>query len=255
MKKQITFWSLAFLITIASAVYQRITGPTYPLTGEISIDGKLIKYKLERSHSTTENYLIKIETSDSSIKGKLFWRTFNSIGQFNSVEMSSGKTLQAELPKQQRLEKLEYYIELYKDNSSVKIPAANRTVVIRFKDDVPAVILVPHIIAMFLAMMLSTRTGLEFFSKEPKLNKLSLWTVIVLFIGGFPLGFAMNGFAFGDVWGGWPFGNDVTDNKTQAAFIVWLAAFYMVRKNKNPKLAVLIAALVMLIVYMIPHSL
>jgi len=108
---------------------------------------------------------------------------------------------------------------------------------------------------MFFAMMLSTRAGLEFFNNEPKLDKLALWTIIILFIGGFPLGFAMNGFAFGDVWGGWPFGKDVTDNKTQIAFLAWLIAFYLIKKNKNAKLAALLAAIVMMAVYMIPHSL
>lgn len=129
-----------------------------------------------------------------------------------------------------------------------------KIVTLRFKDPVPLYVLIPHILAMFLAMMLSTRTGLEFFNQKPNLNKLSLWTIIILFIGGFPLGFAMNELAFGEMWGGWPFGHDVTDNKTQIAFIVWLIAFYLIRKNKNPKLAALIAAVIMIAVYLIPHS-
>ncbi|MFA3783912.1 hypothetical protein ABRY23_12700 [Melioribacteraceae bacterium 4301-Me] len=253
MSKQTYLWVLAILITIASAVYQRITGPTYPLTGGVLIDGHEIKYRLERSYSTSSNYLIKINTGESEIKGNLFWRKYKSNSKFNSIQMKGNKVLSAELPRQKRLEKLEYYIELYKDNKTIKIPKDN-LVIIRFKDDVPALILIPHIIVMFLAMMFSTRAGLEFFNKEPKLNRFSFWTVITLFIGGFPLGFAMNGFAFGEIWGGWPFGTDVTDNKTQIAFITWLLAFFMVKKNMRSKYAVLAAAIVMLIVYMIPHS-
>jgi len=78
---------------------------------------------------------------------------------------------------------------------------------------------------MFFAMLLSTRTGLDFFTEGKNLLKLTIWTIIALFIGGFLLGFAMNGYAFGEMWGGWPFGSDVTDNKTQIAFIGWLIAF------------------------------
>lgn len=253
MKKTVLFWILAVVLTIASAVYQRVTGPTYPISGSVNLAGEKISYKLERSQETTGDYLIEINTGDESVSGVLYWRRFQSGDNFTAVQMTPGKTLSAALPVQKRLQKLDYYIELTKDNSTVTIPT-DKMITIRFKDPVPIWILIPHIFAMFFAMMLSNRTGLEFFNKEPKLEKLTLWTIIVLFIGGFPLGFAMNGFAFGDMWGGWPFGTDVTDNKTQIAFIFWLIALFMVKKNKYPKLAVLLAALIMFAVYMIPHS-
>lgn len=253
MKRTTLFWILAIVITLVSAFYQRVTGPTYELSGKIILDGKVIVYKLERSHSSSSNYLIEIKTGDNSIHGKLYFRKFNTQNEFSEVNMTGGEILRAELPAQQRLEKLEYYIKLFKDQSTVQIPL-EKNIIIRFKDDVPLVVLIPHIFAMFFAMLLSTRTGLEFFNKEPRFEKLGLWTIIVLFIGGFALGFAMNGFAFGDMWGGWPFGNDVTDNKTQIAFIVWLIAFYMIKKNKKPALWALLAALVMIVVYSIPHS-
>ena len=253
MKRTTLFWILAVVITIVSAVYQRVTGPTYPLSGKVVLEGKEISYKLERSRESTEDYVIRIDTGDPFVTGVLYWKKFNTDDEYRAVPMNGNKVLRADLPAQKRLEKLDYYIILSKQNAMVTIPK-EKIVTIRFKDPVPIWILVPHIFAMFFAMMLSTRTGLEFFNNEPKLEKLSLWTIIILFIGGFPLGFAMNGFAFGEMWGGWPFGNDVTDNKTQIAFLVWLIAFLLIKKNKYPKLAALIAAIVMLVVYLIPHS-
>lgn len=253
MKRTILFWILAFVITIASAVFQRITGPTYPKSGEIYFEGKKIKYKLERSHVSTSNYKIEIETADPEIKGIINWRKYKTFDEFNIVEMKSGKVLSGEIPAQEPLAKLEYYIQLVKGETSKTIPS-DATIVIRFKGDVPMVVLIPHIIAMFLAMMFSFRTGLEGFNKEPKYDKLALWTLIILFIGGFPLGFAMNYFAFGEVWGGFPFGHDITDNKTLIAFVGWIVAFWMVKKKQMPKLFVILAALLMMLVYMIPHS-
>ena len=254
MKRTTLFWIIAIVVTLISAFYQRVTGPTFPLSGKVVLDGKEIAYKLERSHSSSSNYFIEINTNDSSIHGTLYFRKFNTQNEFSQVNMTGGEILKAELPAQKRLEKLEYYIMLFKDQSSVKVPASEN-IIIRFKDYVPLVVLIPHIFAMFFAMMLSTRTGLEFFNKEPRYEKFGLWTVIVLFIGGFALGFAMNGLAFGDIWGGWPFGTDVTDNKTQIAFIVWFFAFYMIKKNKKPGWWAMLAALVMIIIYSIPHSL
>ncbi len=253
MKKTILFWVIAFILTIASAFYQRITGPTYSLSGKVNFDGKEIPFKLERSHSSSSNYLVELKTGDAEIKGTIFYRKFNTLEEFTSVEMTGKETLSAELPAQPPLGKLEYFIQLTKADRSIEIPG-EKAVPIRFKGDVPIWVLIPHVIAMFMAMMFSTRAGLEFFNKEPKLEKLTLWTIVILFIGGFPLGFAMNYLAFGEMWGGWPFGNDATDNKTQVAFIAWLFAFYMIKKNKNPKLFALLAAIILLAAYMIPHS-
>lgn len=253
MKRTILFWIIAIVSTLVFAFYQRVTGPTYPLSGKINFDGKEISYKLERSQESVNNYLVEIETADETISGILFWRKFNLGNNFTAIPMTGGKKLSAELPVQKRLEKLDYYVQLSKNDKTVILPKEN-IVTIRFKDPVPIYILIPHIFAMFFAMMLSTRTGLEFFNKVPQLDKLTIWTLIVLFIGGFPLGFAMNGFAFGEMWGGWPFGHDVTDNKTQVAFIAWLIAFYFIKKKKNAKLGALLAAIILLAVYLIPHS-
>lgn len=253
MAKQILFWVLAFLITAGSAVYQRMTGPTYPKSGSVTLAGNTIKYKLERSHSSSSNYVVEIETNDSEIVGELFWRPFQSNGEFNSVKMAGEKVLKAELPARQRLQKWQYYIRLQKAQEEIIVPGDNG-LIIRFKDDVPISILIPHVIFMFGAMLLSTRAAFEIFNKTSNLYKLTLWTLVFLFIGGFPLGFAMNGYAFGEMWGGFPYGNDITDNKTLIAFIGWLVAFYMIKKNHLPKLFAVLAAILMLIVYMIPHS-
>jgi len=41
--KKFAIWVLAFIITIAAAVYQRATGPTYPVSGKISLaDSEII---------------------------------------------------------------------------------------------------------------------------------------------------------------------------------------------------------------------
>lgn len=253
MKKPILFWILAFIITAGSAVFQRMTGPTYPKKGEITFSGQKIIYKLERSHVSTSNYIVELETGDPEIKAVVKWRKFTTLDEFFVAEMKGDKILKAEIPAHAPLEKIEYFIELSKSGSQAMIPDG-KTIVMRFKGDVPAVVLIPHIIAMFLAMLLSTRTALEGFVNLPDLKKFTRWTLIVLFIGGFPLGFAMNWYAFGQVWGGIPFGNDITDNKTLIAFVGWLVAFYMIKKNQMPKLFVILAALLMMIVYMIPHS-
>ncbi|MFA7419586.1 MAG: hypothetical protein WCZ90_07855 [Melioribacteraceae bacterium] len=253
MAKKILFWVLAFLITGGSAVYQRLTGPTYPKSGTASLAGKTINYKLERSHVTSSDYSVEIETNDPEIKGELYWRPYLNKGDFSYAKMTGDKVLKADLPARAALQKWEYFVKLQKGNEEVTLPG-DKVLIIRFKGDVPIGVLIPHIIAMFGAMLLSTRTAFEVFNKKHNLYKLTIWTLGFLFVGGFALGFAMNWYAFGEMWGGFPFGNDITDNKTLIAFVGWLVAFYMIKKNLMPKLFAVLAAILMLIVYMIPHS-
>lgn len=252
MKKTILLWVVAVVITLASAIYQRMTGPTYPLSGEIAVNGETIKYKLFRSHGGETDAPVEIKTNNEAITGTLFWKRFKTDDEFIPVPMkySAGK-LTANLPNQPKAGKLEYYVEL----NNVKIPV-EENVVLRFKGDVPGWILILHIIAMFGAMLLSTRTGLEIFRKEKdNLLKLTYWTLGFLLIGGFVFGPAVQFYAFDTWWTGFPFGTDLTDNKTLIALIVWLTAFFMYKRTSRPRVWAFGAAVVMMIIFLIPHSL
>ena len=124
----------------------------------------------------------------------------------------------------------------------------------RFKGEVPLWVLIPHVLVMFAAMLLATRTGLEVFAPQASIARFVNWTVISLFIGGFVMGPLATYFAFDLWWTGWPVGNDITDNKTLIAFVVWVITWAVSKRVSNPKPWVFVAAIVMLIVFMIPHS-
>ena len=128
-------------------------------------------------------------------------------------------------------------------------------IIIRFRGDVPAAIIIPHIILVFGAMLLSTRTGLEALLKRPGIRTLTLWTTAFLFIGGMIGGPIVQKYAFGAFWTGWPLGSDLTDNKTAVAMIFWLIALWRTRRKPDARAWPLAAALVTLIIFLIPHSL
>ncbi len=200
------------------------------------------------------NAPVEIRTDDQSIKGALYWRRFKTSDPWSEVPMVyDGGTLRAELPHQPVAGKLTYRVELLKGEEQVSLPEID-PIIIRFRGDVPLYVLIPHLIAMFGAMLCSTRAGLEFFSKEPKLRKLTYSTLAFLFAGGFILGPLMQYFSFDVWWTGWPVGTDLTDNKTAVAFIVWVATAIALAKAKKPTRWVLSASIIMLAVYLIPHS-
>ena len=167
--------------------------------------------------------------------------------------MTGKQILQADLPKQPPAGKLEYYIKLFKGDKSVNLPD-DKSVIIRFKGDVPFWVLLPHVLAMFCSMLFATRAGFEYFGTNAKLRFFTLWTIGILFVGGFILGPIMQYYAFGEFWTGVPFGYDLTDNKTLIAMLGWIVAFIMLKKSAKPKRWVLFAAVLMFIIYLIPHS-
>lgn len=254
MTKNILFWVLAVVITLSSAVYQRATGPTYAVDGEIDFAGRSISYSLDRSHGGDGDQEVAVSVGESSIEGTLYYRRYKSGDQFTSLPMNLTEgRLVAYLPHQPPAGKLEYYLELYANDKTRVIPD-KETVVTRFKGAVPMAVLVPHIVLMFSAMLFSARTGLEALRPEGKTLRLTIWTTMILLVGGMIMGPVVQKLAFGDLWTGVPFGWDLTDNKTLIAFAGWVLALIMHRFNKFPRYWVLGAAIILLIIFAIPHS-
>jgi hypothetical protein len=147
-----------------------------------------------------------------------------------------------------------YHIVLQKENEVITLPEDGE-VIIRFKGDVPIYFLIPHIIFIFGAMLLSARTGLEYFNEGKKFKLLTTLTFIFVIIGGFIFGPIVQKYAFGEFWTGFPFGHDLTVNKILIGFLGWLLALIALYKFKNPKRWIVFASILMFIIFLIPHSL
>jgi uncharacterized membrane protein len=163
------------------------------------------------------------------------------------------KGLFADIPQQPEAGKLEYYIEVT-DNKGTKTYFRESPVVIRFKGSVPGFVLIPHVLFMFVAMLFSTLAGLMSIFKHASYKKYAVSTLVLFIIGGMILGPFVQWYAFGDFWTGVPFGWDLTDNKTLIALVFWILAVWQNRKQDKP-MYVALAAIVLLLVYSIPHSL
>ena len=254
MKRTVLFWILAVVITLVSLVYQRLTGPTYPVSGNAQLNGKAIAYKLNRSYDGPNNAPVQLKTDDPSITGTLYWKRYKTDDQWTQVALAfADGTLKGELPHQPVAGKLMYRVELQQGDQRVSLPGSE-PIVIRFRNPVPIWVVVPHVLAMFGAFLFAARAGLEFFNKEPKFKNLIYATLGFLFLGGLILGPLMQYYSFNLWWTGWPFGTDLTDNKTAVAFIAWVVAAIALGKAKNPKYWALGASIIMIVVYLIPHS-
>ncbi len=260
MRKSAFLWAVAFVITVALGYYQRVTGPTYAVTGTTTLSGTTVTYKLRRTHPdmgipATADAPVTVQVPDSSYHGTLEWKRYKTDDDWRQVRMEySGGALHAVLPGQPPAGKLQYRILLSRGGESRTIPA-HEGIVIRFKGDVPLPILILHIIVIFGAMLLSTRAGMEYLSRTPSVKGLTVATVAFLAVGGMVLGPIVQKYAFDAYWTGWPFGTDLTDNKTLVALIAWVAAWVALSRARHPRRWVIGAAVVTFVVFLIPHSL
>jgi hypothetical protein len=244
-----------------TVVYQRRTGPTHPLRGTATLQGKSITYKLIRSEETVRE--ARVALPDPGVPGTLVWRRFPTketwTRQTMVLETKEGKAeLAGYLPRQAAAGKVEYTVELGEPGGAVRIPATD-PIVLRYKGPVPTPLLIAHISMMFLAVLVGLRAGLEaiFGSEAPR--RLLWFTLGAVTLGGLVLGPFVQKAAFGHYWTGFPWGYDLTDNKTLLMWLAVAAAAVVAgtRPSKREGLnrfAVLLAVLAMTVVYLIPHS-
>lgn len=213
-----------------------------------------VRFSLPTSSSAEGNEEVRLAVPDAAVHGNIELRRFPSGDSWSrSTLLRQGEFLIAYIPHQPPAGKVMYRI--YLDQGAGPIPLTQNPVVLRFKGNVPLAIMIPHIVLMFLAMLFSTRAGFEALLKRPALQRLSLWTVVTLAVGGLILGPIVQKFAFGAFWTGWPFGGDLTDNKTIVAFLFWAIALWRLHKQRDARAWAIAASVILFLVYMIPHSL
>jgi hypothetical protein len=246
-------WTFSVIFTIAFAYYQRKTGPTYPVTVKTVVNEQTVRNRLLRTSDGGDGQTIRLNIPDSSFKGHFIYKRYKSHDEWTEVEMiREGEYLTTLIPGQPPAGKVEYQIFLEKDGN--EIPLTDEPVVIRFKGKVPLWILIIHVVVIFAGMLFSTRTGLEAYFNGKRTYSFTITTIILLFAGGLILGPVIQKYAFDAYWTGWPTGHDLTDNKMAVAFIFWLIAFFQQYRNRERKSMVYVATLVMIAVFLIPHS-
>ena len=269
MRKSNSFllWTITVIITVSAMFYQRMTGPTYPKKVAIVLDGQEYNFGLLRSNEIGTPCDINLEVEDKEVEATIFYKRFKVDEPWQEVKMqrkSSHKkaffgegeeieVLSATLPEQPSAGKVEYHIDLYKGDKKISI-ANDEPIVLRFKGFVPLSVLIPHVLLMIIALFVGTRSGIEAIFGGDKTFKFVRVTLIVFGIGGLILGPIVQKYAFGELWTGWPFGGDWTDNKTLFAWLFWVIAFFVLKKKPKNRIWPIIAMLVLFAMYMIPHS-
>ena len=245
-------WLLAVLVTLGSVFYQRATGPTNELAGQLECADGSVTWVLPRTATSGIDLPIAI-TAPEGLEASLHFRRYRSHDQWSSMPMQRhGDSLSCTLPWLDPAGKYMYRITLAgaaEEESLTETP-----VLVRFKGAVPAWVLLPHILLMFTAMLVANRCLLEAFTREGHAERYVGITLLLMLVGGMTFGPLVQYYAFGEFWTGVPFGWDLTDNKTLIATLFWIWAWWSNRGTRSSRVSILLAGLVTLVIFAIPHS-
>lgn len=200
--------------------------------------------------------------------------------EFETVGMSeiSKGTWSARLPARDKGGRLEYGLRISSEKTAEGGTATSSSEVgyylIKFKGEVSVTIIILHVLCMFAAFFFIIEALLGAFAilfkgeEREFVVAQSRWVLLFTFLGGWPLGFALNWQTYGVLWEGFPFGYDITDNKTQLIAIFWIIiaalswkSFACRRTGRDLAgagvyaVAVIIASILSLGLYLVPHSL
>lgn len=253
-------WVAAFLLMVAAAVHQRRTGPTHPFRGVVALDGETIAFRLPRSAVSGHDAVLSLP-APAGAEGTLRWRRLRSDDDWHETDLArEGERLIGALPTQPPAGKVEYQLRLRAPGGEAAIPPAGEPIVLRFRGEVPAGLLLPHVLVMFISMLIAVRAGLGALFAPPGTARLARWALGGITLGGMILGPLVQQRAFGALWTGWPLGGDLTDNKTLVMWLAWIVTALAVRPGAGERrpwarLLLVAATVVTLAVYLIPHSL
>lgn len=221
--KTTLIWILAMALAAGTVIYQRVTGPTYPVGYDVNVSGSILEGKLPRTHGGPGDEIIKI-IADPEVSGFYKFKRYKSHDEWTFKEMErSDDTLYAALPFQPPAGKIIY--EIYFEKDGAKVFATDEPVIIRFKGAVPDIWLILHVAFMVMSILFSYRILFEILFKGNYLKIFTLMMVVIITMGGLVFGPIIQKFSFGAYWTGWPFGHDLTDNKTFVSFFLWLLAY------------------------------
>lgn len=244
---------IAIVVTLIAVIYQRSTGPTYPK--KYDIGQEQITVKFPRSHGGTTNAPVVIPIVEKGMSATLTYKRYPTNDEWTTVEFEQNKNeLTTSLPNQPPAGKLNYFMKItYADGRVQDLASADDPIFIRYKGEVPTAILAPHVVCMFLSMLLSVVALVEALYSTQSFRKVGQITLGCLFVGGMILGPIVQKYAFDVYWAGFPYDWDLTDNKLLVGVLSWLFAVLLTIKAPR-RWPTVIAAIILFAVYSIPHS-
>ncbi len=273
----------AVIFTLLMLVFTRKTTAVRSVHKMVEQGGILIEHHTVPKQVGEEIPLISARVEGSS-EVRLVYK-IGMEGEYQSIPMltksSEQNVFEASIPLHPKGVKAWYYLEAVSPAAeggvTVTLPEAQSGQVdpirLKFEGEVPPYVIIAHILCIFGAIffaVLALFSAIDVSRSKETLRqsvKYPVWTLVLLFLGFVPFGIAMNYFAFGVLWEAFPFGWDVTDNKSQIMMLFWLLTLLLTRgslfgkgternliSDRGYSALVIVSFVATMIILAVPHS-
>jgi hypothetical protein len=243
MKQSLILWIGAFVISFLFAFGNRMISPEYPVTGSFGINMKPVTYKFEKVYRGNDGYQIVIGTDTDSLNGSILWQGKESSSGWNSVPMKfSGNTLTGRIPHQSPSTLVNYKVKVWKGNKIFYIPARGK-ITLKYLSNVPSSIMGFYYLTLYLALIFSVRTGLDYFNDNQKIKKMSLFTIMIWIANVIVFNPVKHSYELSTRIGGTilPI-TDLFDIRHLIFLVIWIAGIILIFNLKNYKIWAAITA-------------
>jgi hypothetical protein len=249
VKQLLILWSGAFLLTFLTGYIQSGTSEYHPMTGTIGIGPGKATYKFEKIYNDTADYRFIIRINDPFVEGIIRWKKQN-INEWNTIKLKNyNSTLYGTIPKQNAGETIFYYAKLFKDNWTYNLPG--EPVSMLFLGYLPPTIGFLSFFTLFGGILLSFRTGLEFFNENQKIKKLTLFTVSFFFLYSIAITPLKKSYELNAINNKIVPITDLFDLQSIILFVLWIIAMVIIFNSKDVKYPALFFSILTALVFLL----
>lgn len=174
-KKSFILWFSSFILLFLINYFKAVSSINYPTSGTISIDGEKITFKFDKEgFGQTKEILIRTDLKDL--------RVFCLIEKVNSIDTiifnQSNGYYKVLLDRRKTGDYFKYKVLLLKDDLIREIPF-NSYVTFQFYGKISGMLSAIYNLFLFIGLLLTIRSGLEFFKGNILTKKLLLLSGVV----------------------------------------------------------------------------
>jgi len=252
MKRNILFYTSAAVITYLLSVLASALTAQFPITGTVGIEGEKVSYLFPREIHSKNGYTLVIRSDADSLTGSIDLLMNNDPTTAQRIEMKNeGNNLIGYLPHSAAGSKLYYTVTLEKNGLNYQIPPSE-TIITQYWSKVPTTLWVLYYFTLLGGLFFAIRAGLEYFATERV--RLILYTLIASTL------FSLHAILVNPVFKTYELNAFRTTVPSPdklfagADFVLpalWIFVLAIVRKVPNPRITLLGAAIVTVVMFLV----
>jgi hypothetical protein len=247
-KNQIILWAASLIITFLTIYLSNLLEKNYPITSTFGIEGKKVSYRFEKVHYGNDSVSILIRKDLNDLKGKLFWKN-DFDNKWSSSELKNdGITLEGKLEPAKPLRSYKYFVNLYYKDKTYELPR-NQKMNLVFYGKIPSMVNILKFLLLYIGLLLSIRTGLEYFNDSKNCKKFGVLVVILFMTLTVLINPLYLTYKFGFMNSSIPSINKLFPAGYIAITLLWVLSLIILFRLPKIKITPLVAALLSIIIF------